>query len=86
MKTFAWFAVAWGEAVALAVIWVSATAYRNPQANRATAALDAFYRRLSGDPSAHTSAYSRERMLENIWVCSGLALLGILVVIRELVK
>src|SRR5688572_30010684 len=86
VKALGWAGLIWGETVAIAIAWISLKGSRDPQTNRFTASLDGFYRRLSGDPTGAGAAYSHERMLQNVWICSAIALLGLFVMIKEFVK
>jgi hypothetical protein len=85
VKTLAWVALLWGEIAAIAVVWVSFR-YRDPESNRLSAWLFGHYRRLSGDPPGGGADYARERMLQNVWICGSIALLGLFVIVKELVK
>ena len=86
MKTLAWVALVWGETVAIGIVWISLQGYRDPDSNRLTARVSGFYRRLSGDPPGGGLDYARERLLQNVWICGSIALLGLFVIVKELVK
>ena len=81
--SLAWFALGWGMFCGLILLFVSVLGYRSPESSRVVAWLDRAYRR-GPNGSDRGPSFSRERFLQNIWICGFVLLLGVVVIVREL--